>query len=111
MKAKGLEPAQPVRLPDLVAYQEGAIVSRTLLQRPEGTVTLFAFAAGESLSEHTAPYDALLYVLEGDLEVTIAGVPHRLGENALILLPAHQPHAVRALANTKVLLIMIRARV
>ena len=97
------------RAVDLVAYQDGAVVSRIVLKQAAGNVTLFAFDAGQELSEHTAPYDALVQALEGEAEVTIAGRPHRLRAGDLILMPAHQPHAVRAPARFKMLLTMIRS--
>jgi quercetin dioxygenase-like cupin family protein len=97
------------RLVDLVGYQEGAIVSRIVLKRDAGTVTLFAFDAGQELSEHTTPYDALVQVLDGEAAITIAGRPHRLGVGDAILLPARQPHAVQAVARFKMLLTMIRS--
>lgn len=92
----------------LVATQAGAVVSRTLINRPVGTVTAFAFDEGQGLSEHTVPYDALVIVLEGQTEVTISGQPHVLNGGGLIIMPAHQPHSVRALAPFKMLLVMIR---
>ncbi|MGA2482582.1 MAG: cupin domain-containing protein [Candidatus Acidiferrales bacterium] len=101
--------AEVCRLADLVGYQEGAIVSRTLVSRPTGTVTLFAFDVGQGLSEHTAPYDALAEVLEGDAEITVSGklLPTRAGE--AVLMPANQPHALKAATRFKMLLTMIRS--
>ena len=101
--------ANPARLAELVAYQEGAVVSRTVLNRPAGTVTLFAFTAGQSLSEHTAPFDALVCLFEGEAEILIGGRPHRLQTGDIILLPASIPHAVKAVTRFKMLLIMIRS--
>ncbi len=95
-------------LQDLVAYQEGAIVSRTLLDRKAGTITLFAFDQGQGLSEHTTPYDAWLYVIDGEAEITISGTPYRLHAGESIILPANQPHAVKAVTPFKMLLVMIR---
>jgi quercetin dioxygenase-like cupin family protein len=92
----------------LVDYQSGAVVSRTLVKRPTGTVTAFAFDAGEGLSEHTAPFDALVVAIDGEAEIAIAGAPHRVRAGELLRLPAHQPHAVRATARFKMLLVMIR---
>lgn len=97
------------RLVDMVGYQDGAVVSRTVLKQPAGNVTLFAFDAGQELSEHTAPYDALVQVLDGEAEITIAGRPHRLRAGDLILMPANKPHALRAFARFKMLLTMIRS--
>ena len=94
---------------DLVAYQAGAIVSRVLLKRETGTVTLFAFDAGQELSEHTTPYDALVQVIDGEAAITIAGRSHRVGAGEVIVMPAQQPHALRAVARFKMLLTMIRS--
>jgi len=96
------------RLGDLVAFEEGAVVSRALIKKPAGTVTLFAFDAGEGLSEHTAPFDALVYAVEGEADMTVSGEPHRVRSGETITLPAGQPHAVRAIARFKMLLVMIR---
>ena len=101
--------SHPKNLAGLVAYQEGTIVSRTLLKKETGTVTLFAFDAGEGLSEHTAPFDALVHLLKGQAEITISGIEHQLTAGDFILMPAHQPHAVRALARFKMVLIMVKS--
>ena len=93
----------------MVEYQGGAIVSREVLKKKTGTVTLFAFAAGQGLSEHTAPFDALVQVLDGEAEITIAGKRHRLRAGELILMPANQPHSLKAARRFKMLLTMIRA--
>jgi quercetin dioxygenase-like cupin family protein len=82
------------RLADLVSYQVGSVVSRTIVDKDAGTVTLFAFDSGEGLSEHTAPYDAMVTVLEGEAEVKIAGEPFLLGEGDMIVMPADVPHAL-----------------
>ncbi len=100
--------AQTFSLQELVSYQEGAIVSRQITRSAGGNVTLFAFDAGQELSEHTSPFDALVHVLEGELEVRIAGQPYQLREGMIIVMPANQPHAVRALSRVKMLLTMIR---
>jgi quercetin dioxygenase-like cupin family protein len=94
---------------DLVAYQPDAVVSRTLIKKPAGTVTAFAFDAGEGLSEHTAPYDALVLGVDGEAEISIASSPHRVSVGQLLKLPAGQPHAVKAITRFKMLLVMIRA--
>jgi len=96
-------------LAELIAYQEGAVVSRTLLDKETGSVTLFAFAAGQGLSEHTAPFDAMVQVLDGEAEVTISGQAKYLQTGDFIIMPAHEPHALRAAAPFKMLLIMIRS--
>ena len=101
--------AEAVRLRDLVNYQEGAVVSRTLINRTTGTVTLFAFDEGQGLSEHTAPFDALAHVLEGEAEIAVSGKPLQATADEAVLLPAHQPHALKALCRFKMLLIMIRS--
>lgn len=96
-------------LKQLLQYQEGAIVSRVLAKSTGGTVTLFAFDRGEGLSEHTAPFEALVVAVEGQAEITILGVPYRVSEGEMLLLPANQPHAVRAETRFKMLLTMLRA--
>jgi quercetin dioxygenase-like cupin family protein len=94
---------------DVVAYQAGAVVSRTLIKSPGGTVTAFAFDAGEGLSEHTAPFDALVLMIEGEAEVSISGRAHSLRGGQLVKLPARQPHAVKAITRFKMLLVMIKS--
>jgi len=94
---------------DLVGYQSDAIVSREVLKKKTGSVTLFAFDAGQGLSEHTAPFDALVQVLDGEAEITIAGKRHRVSAGELILMPANQPHALKAVQRFKMMLIMIRS--
>jgi quercetin dioxygenase-like cupin family protein len=96
-------------LKQMLQYQEGSVVSRVLAKNAGGTVTLFAFAAGEGLSEHTAPFDALVVGVEGKAEIDISHVAYAVGEGETLLLPANQPHAVRAVGEFKMLLIMIRA--
>jgi quercetin dioxygenase-like cupin family protein len=103
-----MEPGKKQNLADLVSYEGGSVVSRTIINRDKGTVTLFAFDEGEGLSEHTAAYDALLYVMEGEALVTIAGVGNELRQGEGIILPAGKTHAVRATARIKMLLVMIR---
>ena len=100
--------AQVLHTAELVGYQEGAVVSRTLINQKTGTVTLFAFDAGQELSEHTAPFDALVQVLDGETEISIAGQPFRLKAGDAIIMPANDPHAVKALTAFKMLLTMIR---
>jgi quercetin dioxygenase-like cupin family protein len=101
--------ATPVSPLSLTAYQEGAVVSRTLLKRSGGTVTLFAFDEGQALSEHTAPFDAVAYVLEGEALITIAGTPITVRNGEMVLMPANQPHAVNAPSRFKMLLTMLRS--
>jgi quercetin dioxygenase-like cupin family protein len=101
--------AEVKQLVDLLQYQDGSIVSRVLLKNKGGTVTLFAFDAGEGLSEHTAPFDALVVVMDGEAEIEIAGEAFKVRQGETITLPANRPHAVRAVTRFKMLLIMIRA--
>lgn len=101
--------AEVLRLSDLVNYQEGAVVSRTLIKRQTGTVTAFAFDAEQGLSEHTASFDALVQMIEGDAEITIAGKPFKVQGGEALLLPANQPHGLTALTRFKMLLTMIRS--
>lgn len=102
-------PTEVWNVSDLIAVQPQAVVSRTLVNQKSGTVTLFAFDAGQGLSEHTAPYDALVHLLEGEMEITIAGQPYHLRAGQMILMPANQPHALRAHSPVKMLLTMIRS--
>jgi quercetin dioxygenase-like cupin family protein len=97
------------KLIDLADYQEGSIVSRTVIEKKTGTVTFFAFVEGQSLSEHTAPFDALVNILDGEAEITIAGKPHRLIAGEMIIMPANEPHALKATKKFKMLLIMVRS--
>ena len=95
-------------LEGLVDYQEGSVVSRTVMNSPAGTVTLFAFDGGQSLSEHTAPFDAMVSVLDGSAEISISGKARRVGRGEMIVMPAGEPHAVRAVERFKMMLVMIR---
>jgi quercetin dioxygenase-like cupin family protein len=100
---------RPADLAQLVAYQSGSIVSRTLIKKPTGTVTLFAFDAGQDLSEHTAPFDALVQVVDGSGEFTVGGEPIRLTAGQALIMPAGIPHSVRAAERFKMLLTMVRS--
>lgn len=102
-------PAGNFNLRDTVSYQDDAIVSREIAGKDTGTVTCFAFAKGQGLSEHTSPFDALAYVFDGEVEIHISGKPHFLKEGEMIIIPANKPHAVKALEKFKMLLIMIRS--
>ena len=102
-------PGQKQDFAALVTYQPGSVVSRTVINRRAGTVTLFAFDKGEGLSEHTAPYDALVYILEGGASVTIDGKPSRLEEGEGVILPAEKPHSIKASTRFKMMLTMIRS--
>ena len=97
-----------VNLNELIDYQEGSVVSRTLIAGDKGTVTLFAFDQGQGLSEHTAPFDALVQVLEGRASITISGKTLELSQGQSVLMPANEPHALRGLNRFKMLLTMIR---
>jgi len=93
----------------MVDYQESSIVSRTLLDKDAGTITLFAFDVEQALSAHTAPYDAMVYLIEGEAEITIGDDKFSLEEGELIIMPAHIPHALRATRRFKMLLVMVKS--
>lgn len=97
------------KLAEMVEYQAGSIVSKTLMDKPTGTVTLFAFGKGEGLSEHTAPFDAMVYIVDGQAEVTISGKPYQLAAGETIIMPAGEPHALNAPEPFKMMLVMIKA--
>ena len=97
-----------LELAGLVGYQDGSVVSRTLIDKPTGTVTLFSFAEGQGLSEHTAPFDAMVTVVDGEAEVSIDGEPNVVRAGEMIIMPANRPHALRALRPFKMLLVMVR---
>jgi len=92
----------------LVEYQAGSVVSRAIIQKKTGTVTLFAFDEGQGLSEHTAPFDALVCLLDGQAEIIISGKSHMLRQGEMIIMPAHEPHALKAVGPFKMMLVMIR---
>ena len=94
---------------DMLQYQEGAVVSKTLIDKKTGTVTLFAFGQGQGLSEHTAPFDALVQVLDGEVEIHISGQPFHLSPGEIMVMPANEPHALEAIKPFKMLLTMIRS--
>jgi quercetin dioxygenase-like cupin family protein len=98
-----------LKLAELVEYQEGSVVSRTIIDQKTGTLTLFAFSEGQGLSEHTAPFDALAHLLDGQAEVTISGKSYLLTEGETIIMPANKPHALKAIKAFKMLLVMIRS--
>lgn len=100
---------EAVPLSGLVDYQDGAVVSRTLVKKSTGSVTVFAFDRGQELSEHTVPHDAFVHVIDGEAEITVAGTPHRLKQGDAILMPGNRPHAVKAVDRFKMVLSMIRA--
>ena len=101
--------AEVNRLVDLVTYQTGSVVSRTIIDKKTGSVTLFSFDEGQGLSEHTTPFDALVYLLDGEAEISISGKPFHLTEGEMIIMPANQPHALKAVKRFKMLLTMIRS--
>ncbi len=105
-----LEPAQAIPIVDLAEVAEAATLSRVLVRSAGGSVTLFAFARGQELSEHTAPFEALVHVLEGQLELLIGGKSVHASPGNIVLMPADIPHALRALDDTKMLLTMLRDR-
>jgi len=98
-----------LKITDLASYQEGAIVSRQITKEEAGNVTLFAFDQGQELSEHTAPFDALVHLLDGEAEIRISGRPFTLKAGDAIIMPANEPHALKAVRKFKMLLTMIRA--
>jgi len=100
--------AKPLAMARLVEYQPGSVVSRAVIQKKTGTVTLFAFDEGQGLSEHTAPFDALLCVLDGQAEVVISGNLHAVKQGEMILMPAGEPHSLKAVGAFKMMLVMIR---
>ncbi|OPY70168.1 MAG: Cupin domain protein [Syntrophorhabdaceae bacterium PtaU1.Bin034] len=95
-------------LKGMADYQEQSIVSREIIRKPSGTMTVFAFDKGEGLSEHTAPFDAAVYLLEGEAEIRIDGTPYQVKEGEMIIMPATKPHALKALSRFKMLLVMIK---
>ena len=92
----------------MLDYQEGSVVSRTLINKEEGTVTLFSFDKGEGLSEHTTPFDALVYIFDGKVKITISKKDYILEKGQMIIMPANEPHALKALEKYKMMLIMIK---
>lgn len=99
---------KPFRLDKLVEYQKDGVVSRTLLNTDHGTLTVFSFDRGQALSEHSAPFDALVQVLEGEVEIRLGGEPHRLQQGEALIMPADIPHALEALTPFKMVLTMLR---
>ena len=108
------EPQEPLtskvlNFAELANYQAGSVVSRVVMKQKGGNVAVFAFDAGQELSEHVAPFDALIQVIEGAVEVTISGSPHRVEAGQSIIMPANEPHALKALERFKMILTMIRS--
>jgi quercetin dioxygenase-like cupin family protein len=108
MKKEEKLPTKAASLKDLIEYQEASVVSKTLIDKKAGTVTLFAFDEKQGLSEHIAPYDAMVQIIDGEAEITIAGRTHYLKEGEMIIMPAKHPHALKATRRFKMLLTMIR---
>ncbi len=100
--------AKVIEMAGLVEYQAGSVVSRAIVQQKTGTVTLFAFDEGQGLSEHAAPFDALVCLLDGQAEIVISGTPHVLKQGEMIIMPANEPHALKAVKPFKMMLVMIR---
>ena len=100
--------AQPVQINTLADYQPASVVSRTIIDKKTGTVTFFVFDKGQGLSEHTSPYDALVHVLDGEAEITISGRPLTVSAGEMIIMPAQKPHALQALKQFKMMLVLIR---
>lgn len=108
MNVKSEDRSTVVSLGEALVYQDKSVISRVMLKNAGGTITLFAFDAGEGLSEHKAPFDAFVNVIEGDADITLAGEKHRLTGGETIVLPANVPHAVDAISRFKMLLVMIK---
>lgn len=102
-------PANASKLADLVDYQQGSVVSRTIIDKRAGTLTLFAFDKGQGLSEHTAPFDAFVYIIDGQAEIIISGKPILLNQGETVIMPANEPHALKAREKFKMLLFMIKS--
>jgi len=98
-----------LNLNNLITYQEGSVVSRAIINKDTGSVALFAFVQGQGLSEHTAPFDALVYILEGESEITISGKPIQAKEGDMVIMPANKPHSLKAIKKFKMLLVMIKS--
>ncbi|MGQ4876160.1 MAG: cupin domain-containing protein [Promethearchaeia archaeon] len=99
-----------LNLKEYIDYQESSVVSKMLINKPEGSITIFAFDKGEGLSEHTTPFDAFVYLIEGKAEITISGKSHVLEEGQMIIMPANEPHALKALEKYKMMLVMIKSK-
>ena len=101
--------AEVMNLAGMIEYQGDSVVSRTLIERETGTVTLFAFDEGQGLSEHTAPFDAMVFIVDGEAEIMISGTPYMVTQGEMIIMPADEPHALKAVNPFKMLLVMIRS--
>jgi quercetin dioxygenase-like cupin family protein len=109
-KKSSIDFAKSYPIEKLISYQEGAVVSRQLLKKPTGTITIFAFDEGEGLSEHTTPFDAMVHVLDGQVKITIAKEDHLLSTGEVIIMPANVPHALQATKRFKMMLIMVKEK-
>lgn len=109
-KREALKIAKAAELAGLVDYQKGAVVSKTVIDKAAGTITAFAFDKGQGLSEHTAPYDAVVYIIDGKAKITISKKPHAVSAGQLIIMPANKPHSLQAAERFKMLLVMIRQK-
>jgi quercetin dioxygenase-like cupin family protein len=101
--------SEAVNLNGMITYQKGSVVSRTLIKKQTGTVTLFAFDQGQALSEHTTPFDAIAHIIDGEAEITVSGKVSHLKAGEIIIMPANEPHALKAVKKYKMLLIMIKS--
>ncbi|MEA5001045.1 MAG: cupin domain-containing protein [Endomicrobiaceae bacterium] len=108
MKKNDLK-AKTVKTKDLIGYNESAVISRTIIDKPSGTITAFSFDKGQGLSEHTAPFDAMAEIIDGEAEITIEGKKNIVKEGEFIIMPAGKTHALKAVQKFKMLLIMIKA--
>ena len=109
MAETNMLPVTAIPLSAAIQYQAGSVVSKEIVRKDTGTVTLFAFDQGQGLSEHTAPFDALVYILDGEAKITISGNPVQVKAGELIIMPANEPHALQAVQKFKMLLVMIRS--
>jgi len=99
---------EKARLADTIDYQEGSVVSKEVIKKDTGTISLFAFDQGQGLSEHTAPFDAFVYIVDGAAEIMISGAKHILESGDVIVMPANKPHSLKAIKRVKMLLVMIK---
>lgn len=102
--------AQATKLVDVVNYQDGSVVSRTIIDKSTGTLTLFAFGEGQGLSEHTAPFDAFVYILDGESEITVSGNRFHVKTGEMTIMPAKEPHSLKAITKFKMMLVMIKSQ-
>ena len=109
-KSSEIGKGKPFNLADSVTYGIGSVVSKTLLKKDSGNITLFSFDKGQGLSEHTAPFDAVVHILDGQAEISIGGEPQMVNAGQMLIMPANVPHALQATERFKMLLIMIRSQ-